>query len=117
MTPPGAANLAGRIRGLYRKWERGSESLFFPGLGDRARGFEKTVVIIYRRQADANQPAKQKECSDKKSRGNLNVFKEGDLVLLDTKNLSLKVVSSVESNKLKHQTLCGPGQTWRGVYH
>ncbi|POM65367.1 Pol protein, partial [Phytophthora palmivora] len=27
-TPPGAANLAGRRRGLHRKWGRGSESLF-----------------------------------------------------------------------------------------
>ncbi|POM71290.1 Pol protein [Phytophthora palmivora] len=40
----------------------------------------------------------QKEYSDKTSRGNLNVFKERDLVLLDTKSLPLKVVSSVESN-------------------
>ncbi|POM64896.1 Pol protein [Phytophthora palmivora] len=31
-TPPGAANLAGRHCGLHRKWERGSESLFLPGL-------------------------------------------------------------------------------------
>ncbi|POM65141.1 3'-kinase [Phytophthora palmivora] len=50
-TPPGAANLAGS-----RKWGRGSESLFLSGLGDRARVFEKTVVVIYRRQADVNQP-------------------------------------------------------------
>ncbi|POM65093.1 Pol protein [Phytophthora palmivora] len=50
---------------------------------------------------------KQKEYSDKRSRGNLNVFRKGDLVLLDTKNLPLKVVSSVESNKLKHRVI-GP---------
>ncbi|POM74775.1 LOW QUALITY PROTEIN: Pol protein [Phytophthora palmivora] len=50
---------------------------------------------------------KQKEYSDKRSRGNLNVLNVGDLVLLDTKNLPLKVVSSVESNKLKHRFI-GP---------
>ncbi|POM67354.1 Shikimate 5-dehydrogenase [Phytophthora palmivora] len=33
-TPPGAANLAGRYRGLHRKWGRGSESLFLPGLSN-----------------------------------------------------------------------------------
>ncbi|POM69963.1 DNA/RNA polymerase, partial [Phytophthora palmivora] len=49
--------------------------------GGEARVFEKTVVIIYRQQADVNQP--------------------------DTKNLPLKVVSSVESNKLKHRFI-GP---------
>ncbi|POM72393.1 LOW QUALITY PROTEIN: Pol protein [Phytophthora palmivora] len=46
---------------------------------------------------------KQKEYSDTKGRGNLNVFRKGDLVLLDTKNLPLKVASSVKSNKLKHR--------------
>ncbi|POM60301.1 LOW QUALITY PROTEIN: Pol protein [Phytophthora palmivora] len=62
---------------------------------------------------------KRKEYSDKISRGNLNVFKEGDLVLLDTKPLPLKVVISVDSNKLKHRVigLRGPGQTWHGVHH
>ncbi|POM67904.1 Pol protein [Phytophthora palmivora] len=49
---------------------------------------------------------KQKEYSDK-HRGNLSAFKEGELVLLDIKNLPLKVVSSVESNKLKHRFI-GP---------
>ncbi|POM77237.1 Pol protein [Phytophthora palmivora] len=39
---------------------------------------------------------RQKEYSDKHARGNLN-----------TKNLPLKVVSSVESNKLKHRFI-GP---------
>ncbi|POM81278.1 Putative retroelement [Phytophthora palmivora] len=33
-TPPGAANLAGRCRGLHRKWGRYSESLFIPGLSN-----------------------------------------------------------------------------------
>ncbi|POM77039.1 Pol protein [Phytophthora palmivora] len=42
---------------------------------------------------------KQKAYSDSKGRG--------ELVLLDTKNLPLKVVSSVESNKLKHHFI-GP---------
>ncbi|POM75623.1 Pol protein [Phytophthora palmivora] len=49
---------------------------------------------------------KQTEYSDK-HRGNLSVFKEGELVLLETKNLPIKVVSSVESNKLKHRFI-GP---------
>ncbi|POM69782.1 Pol protein [Phytophthora palmivora] len=49
----------------------------------------------------------QTEHSDKRRRGNLNVFKVGNLVLLDTKNLPLKVVSFVESNKLKHRFI-GP---------
>ncbi|POM80352.1 Pol protein [Phytophthora palmivora] len=78
---PGAANLAGRHCGLHRKWERGPESIFLPSLGDRARVFEKTVVIIYRQQADANQP--------------------------DTKNPPMNLVSSVGSNKLKHRFI-GP---------
>ncbi|POM79400.1 Pol protein [Phytophthora palmivora] len=55
-TPPGAANLAGRHRGLHRKWGRGSESLFLPGLRNRARVFKKTVVVVYRRQADVDKP-------------------------------------------------------------
>ncbi|KAE8952187.1 hypothetical protein PR001_g33403, partial [Phytophthora rubi] len=50
---------------------------------------------------------KQKEYSDRHGRGNLNVFKVGDLVLLDTRNLPLNTVSSVESNKLKHRFI-GP---------
>ncbi|POM63369.1 Pol protein [Phytophthora palmivora] len=48
--------LAGRHRCLHRKWGRGSESLFLPCLGDRARVFEKTVVVIFGRQADVDQP-------------------------------------------------------------
>ncbi|POM73942.1 Hypothetical protein PHPALM_9158 [Phytophthora palmivora] len=55
-TPPGTTNLAGRRRGLHRKWGGGSESLFLPGLGDRARVFEKTIVVVYRRQVDVDQP-------------------------------------------------------------
>ncbi|POM70768.1 Pol protein [Phytophthora palmivora] len=50
---------------------------------------------------------RQKEYSDKHGRGNLSVFKKGEFVLSDTKNLPLKVVSSVESNKLKHRFI-GP---------
>ena len=46
---------------------------------------------------------RQKEYSDKHGRGNLSEFKIGDLVLLDTRNLPLRAVSSVESNKLKHR--------------
>ncbi|POM74574.1 Pol protein, partial [Phytophthora palmivora] len=54
---------------------------------------------------------RQKEYSDKHGRGNLNVFRKGYLVLLDTKNLPLKVVSFVESNKLKYRFI-GPFATW-----
>ncbi|POM66166.1 Pol protein [Phytophthora palmivora] len=50
---------------------------------------------------------KQKEYSDKKGRGNLTVFKQGELVLLDTKNLPINLISSVGSNKLKHRFI-GP---------
>ncbi|GMF22896.1 unnamed protein product [Phytophthora fragariaefolia] len=50
---------------------------------------------------------RQKECSDRNGRGNLNVFNVGDLVLLDTRNLPLDTVSSVGSNKLKHRFI-GP---------
>ncbi|KAG2932010.1 hypothetical protein PC114_g1951 [Phytophthora cactorum] len=45
----------------------------------------------------------QKEYSDKHGRGNVNVFKVGDLVLLDTRNRPVDTVSSVGSNKLKHR--------------
>ncbi|KAG3242387.1 hypothetical protein PI124_g12787 [Phytophthora idaei] len=50
---------------------------------------------------------RQKEYSDKHGRGNVNVFKVGDLVLLDTRNLPLDTVSSVRSNTLKHRFI-GP---------
>ncbi|POM65338.1 Pol protein [Phytophthora palmivora] len=50
---------------------------------------------------------RQKEYSDKHARGNLSVFKQGELVLLDTKNLPINLVSSVWSNKLKHRFI-GP---------
>ncbi|KAG3127313.1 hypothetical protein PI126_g21913 [Phytophthora idaei] len=46
---------------------------------------------------------RQKAYSDKHGRGNVNVFKVGDLALLDTRNLPLDTVSSVGSNKLKHR--------------
>ncbi|KAG2873721.1 hypothetical protein PC117_g27746 [Phytophthora cactorum] len=50
---------------------------------------------------------RQKEYSDQHGRGNVNVFKVGDLVLLDTRNLPLATVRSVGSNKLKHRFI-GP---------
>ncbi|KAG4226474.1 hypothetical protein PC116_g25119 [Phytophthora cactorum] len=50
---------------------------------------------------------RQNEYSDIHRRGNVNVFKVGDLVLLDTRNLPLATVSSVRSNKLKHRFI-GP---------
>ncbi|KAG3236498.1 hypothetical protein PI124_g18494 [Phytophthora idaei] len=50
---------------------------------------------------------RQNEYSDKHGRGNVNVFKVGDLVPLDTRNLPLDTVSSVGSNTLKHRCI-GP---------
>ncbi|POM76707.1 Pol protein [Phytophthora palmivora] len=109
----------GRQRCLHRKWGEGSEIPFLPEFRYRDRIFKKTIVVIFERQADVDQPVndlastkahaqdKQKEYSDKHSSGNLNVFRKGDLVLLDTKNLSLKVASAVESNKLNHRFI-GP---------
>ncbi|POM76466.1 Inositol-3-phosphate synthase, partial [Phytophthora palmivora] len=67
----------------------------------------RLTLISRVRDAMALAQDKQKEYSDTKSRGNLIVFRKGDLVLLATKNLPLKVVSSVESNKLKHRFI-GP---------
>ncbi|KAG2872276.1 hypothetical protein PC114_g26471 [Phytophthora cactorum] len=51
-------------------------------------------VINRVRDAMAITQDRQKECSDKHGRGNVNVFKVGDLVLLDTRNLLLDTVSS-----------------------
>ncbi|POM79125.1 Pol protein [Phytophthora palmivora] len=48
-------------------------------------------------------PRTDKGYPDKNGRGNLTVFKFGDLVLLDAKNLPLTLVSSVGSNKRKHR--------------
>ncbi|POM77015.1 Pol protein [Phytophthora palmivora] len=67
----------------------------------------RLTLISWVRDAMALAQDKQKEYSDTKSRGNLNVFRKGDLVLLDTKNLPLKVVSSLESKTLKHRFI-GP---------
>ncbi|KAG4228604.1 hypothetical protein PC116_g23048 [Phytophthora cactorum] len=64
-------------------------------------------VINRVRDAMAITQDRQKEYSDKHGRGNVNVFKVGDLVLLDTRNLPLATVSSVGSNKLKHRFI-GP---------
>ncbi|POM65832.1 Pol protein [Phytophthora palmivora] len=69
-------------------------------------GDARLTLISLVGDAMASAQNKQNEYSDKQ-RGNLSVFKEGELVLLDTKNLPLKVVSSVESNKLKHHFI-GP---------
>ncbi|POM62562.1 Pol protein [Phytophthora palmivora] len=111
-TPPGAANLAGRHRVLHRKWGRGSERLSSQvsdiepeSLQRQSLSFIDDRLTRTSRVRDAMPSAqdKQKEYSDRKGRGNLSVFLKGELVLLDTKNLPLKVVSSVESNKLKHR--------------
>ncbi|POM77127.1 Pol protein, partial [Phytophthora palmivora] len=51
---------------------------------------DRLTLISRVRDAMASAQDKQKEYSDRKGRGNLSVFKEGELVLLDTKNLPLK---------------------------
>ncbi|POM57931.1 Pol protein [Phytophthora palmivora] len=68
---------------------------------------DRLMLISRVRDAMASDQEKQMEYSDRKGRGNFNVFKVGELVLLDTKNLPLKVASSIESNKLKHRFI-GP---------
>ncbi|POM75076.1 Pol protein, partial [Phytophthora palmivora] len=82
-TPPGAANLTGKHRGLHRKWP-----------------FSSQVSEIEPESLKRQLP------SFIDNRLTL-ISREGELVLLDTKNLPLKVVSSVESNKLKHRFI-GP---------
>ncbi|POM60118.1 Pol protein [Phytophthora palmivora] len=113
-TPPGAANLAGRHRCLHRKWGRGSETsqvseIEPASLKRQLSSFidDRWTLISRVRDAMALAQDKQKEYSDKKGRGNLNVFKQGELVLLDTKKLPTNLVSSVGSNKLKHRFI-GP---------
>ncbi|KAG3002336.1 hypothetical protein PC120_g19784 [Phytophthora cactorum] len=64
-------------------------------------------VINRVRDAMAIAQDRQNEYSDIHRRGNVIVFKVGDLVLLDTRNLPLATVSSVRSNKLKHRFI-GP---------
>ncbi|POM79928.1 Pol protein [Phytophthora palmivora] len=112
-TPPDAANLAGRHRCFHRKWgearkafsslvsEIEPESLQrqLSSLIDNNR---LTLISRVRDVMASAQDKQQKEYSDRKGRGNLNVFKTSELVLLDTMSLSLNVVSAVESNKLKH---------------
>ncbi|POM65284.1 Pol protein [Phytophthora palmivora] len=63
---------------------------------------DRQTLINRASDAMASAQDKQKEYSDRKGRGNLSVLKLGELVLVDTKNLPLKVVSSGESNNLKH---------------
>ncbi|KAG3128230.1 hypothetical protein C6341_g24652 [Phytophthora cactorum] len=75
----------------------------------KVESFIDTTLNVINRVRDAMAIAqdRQKEYSDKHGRGNVNVFKVGDLVLLDTRNLPLDTVSSVGSNKLKHRFI-GP---------
>ncbi|POM70716.1 LOW QUALITY PROTEIN: Pol protein [Phytophthora palmivora] len=61
---------------------------------------DRLTLISRVRDAMASAQDRQKEYSDIKGRGNLSVFKTGELVLLDTKNLPLK-------SKLKHRFI-GP---------
>ncbi|POM71868.1 LOW QUALITY PROTEIN: Pol protein [Phytophthora palmivora] len=114
-TPPGTANLAGRHRGLHRKGGRGSESLFQvseiepESLRRQLSSFLDDMLTLISRVRDTMTSAqdKQKEYSDRNARGNLNVFKQGELVMLDTKNQPMNLVSPVGSNKLKHRFI-GP---------
>ncbi|KAG4040702.1 hypothetical protein PC123_g23762 [Phytophthora cactorum] len=78
-------------------------------LRKQVESFIDTRLNVINRVRDAMAIAqdRQKEYSDKHGRGNVNVFKVGDLVLLDTRNLPLATVSSVGSNKLKHRFI-GP---------
>ncbi|KAG3083059.1 hypothetical protein PI125_g19832 [Phytophthora idaei] len=78
-------------------------------LQKQVMSFIDTRLNVINRVRDAMAIAqdRQKEYSDKHGRGNVNVFKVGDLVLLDTRNLPLDTVSSVGSNKLKHRFI-GP---------
>ncbi|POM78446.1 Pol protein [Phytophthora palmivora] len=69
---------------------------------------DRLTLISRVRDAMALAQDKQKEYSDKTSRGNLNLFRKGDLVLLDTKNLPLK--QQVEAPL--RRTLCGPGAAY-----
>ncbi|POM59900.1 Pol protein [Phytophthora palmivora] len=83
-TPPDAANLAG-----------GAPML--PSL----------TIISRVRDAIALAQGKQKGFSDNHSRRKFNVFNVRELVLLDTKNLPLNLVNSVESDKIMHRFI-GP---------
>ncbi|KAG2874742.1 hypothetical protein PC118_g24200 [Phytophthora cactorum] len=78
-------------------------------LRKKVESFIDTRLNVINRVRDAMAIAqdRQKEYSDKHGRGNVNVFKVGDFVLLDTRNLPLATVSSVGSNKLKHRFI-GP---------
>ncbi|POM74388.1 Pol protein [Phytophthora palmivora] len=89
----------------------GARKAFFPGREYRARAYKRQLssflddrltLISQVRDTTVSVQDRQKEYSDKNGRGNFSVFKKGEFVLLDTKNLPLKVVSSVESNMMKH---------------
>ncbi|POM80088.1 Pol protein [Phytophthora palmivora] len=80
--------------------------------------FQLLTLISRVRDAMASAQDRQKEYSDKHARGNLSVFKQGELVLLDTKNQPINLVSSVGSNKLKHRLIPPIGSRCLGfVYH
>ncbi|POM60729.1 Pol protein [Phytophthora palmivora] len=63
---------------------------------------DRLTLISRVRDAKVSAQGKQKEYSDRKGRGNLNVLNK-----MNTKNLPLNLVSSVGSNKLKHRFI-GP---------
>ncbi|POM71012.1 LOW QUALITY PROTEIN: Pol protein [Phytophthora palmivora] len=96
-TPPGAANLARRHCGLHRKWGEAlkafssqDSNIETESLKRQLSSFTDNRLTLISRRHNGVGPGQTKEYADKRSRGNLNVFMVGDLVLLDTKNLPLR---------------------------
>ncbi|POM81196.1 Pol protein [Phytophthora palmivora] len=67
----------------------------------------ETEPLLRQLSQQADAISRTNEYSDKNGRGNVSVFRVGDLVLLDTKNLPLTLVRSVGRNKLKNRFI-GP---------
>ncbi|POM76488.1 Pol protein [Phytophthora palmivora] len=108
LNTPDTANHAGRSRFLHRKW--GEDRKAFSSQVSQIESeslkdscHDRLTLISRVRDAISHAQDKQKGYSAKHGRETLNVFNVGELVLLDTKNLPLKKVSSVESNNLKHR--------------
>ncbi|POM59552.1 Retrovirus Polyprotein [Phytophthora palmivora] len=93
---PGAANPAGR----HRCSEGEARKAFSSQVSDIEPESLKTQLPSF---IDNRLTLINREYSDKHSRGNFNVLKVGELVLLDSKNGPLNSVSSVGNNKLKHR--------------
>jgi hypothetical protein len=78
------------------------ESILKSTIRQSVDAFWSTRVSVLTRVRDAMADAQdqQKEQAGKHNRGNKSVFKEGDYVLLSTKNLSQDAVSTLGSTKL-----------------